>query len=98
MVAALVGDNGRITLNWAVDQPFLPKPAVKVLLNLASIGIDALVRGGTLVIGAEQRGRHVRDRECAPQAQRIAFDENIGKALSGTPARKSSPAAPRLRT
>ncbi|WEK46088.1 MAG: histidine phosphotransferase family protein [Candidatus Andeanibacterium colombiense] len=81
-ITALVGDNGRISLNWAVAQPFLPKPAVKLLLNLAAIGIDALVRGGTLVIGAE-----VRDGTCeiavSAEGPRIAFDENIGKALSG---------------
>src|SRR6188508_1792327 len=29
VIAALVGDNGRITLNWGVRDAFLPKPAVK---------------------------------------------------------------------
>ena len=51
----LVGDNGRIVLQWAVAEPELAKPAVKVLLNLAAIGIDALPRGGQLDIGAERR-------------------------------------------
>ena len=83
VIAALVGDNGRIELNWAVSQPFLPKPAVKLLLNLASIGIEALVRGGTLVIGAETRGGACEIAVSA-EGPRIAFDENIGKALSGT--------------
>jgi histidine phosphotransferase ChpT len=56
---------------------------VKVLLNLAAIGIDALIRGGTLAIGAERRGGAT---EIAVRAagQRVAFDANIGKALDGS--------------
>ena len=56
LVNALVAHNDRITVNWALGGDTLPKPAVKTLLNLALIGIEALVRGGTLDIGAELRG------------------------------------------
>jgi hypothetical protein len=61
----------------------LPKPAVKVLLNLASIAIDALVRGGTLAVGAERRdgATEIAVRAAGP---RVAFDGNIGKALDGS--------------
>src|SRR5690606_19602665 len=55
LIAALVKANERIALEWAVAEPRLPKPAVKVLLNLAAIAIDALIRGGTLAVGAEKR-------------------------------------------
>ena len=55
LVDALIGNNGRITANWALGAPALPKTAVKVLLNLSMIAIEALVRGGTLDIGAELR-------------------------------------------
>src|SRR5688500_7521253 len=55
LVAGLVSGNERIVLQWGVSEPELPKPAVKVLLNLASIAIDALVGGGTLEVGAECR-------------------------------------------
>src|SRR5690606_5470021 len=55
VVDALVGNNGRIEVQWALASDSLPKPAVKTLLNLALIGIEALVRGGTLDIGAELR-------------------------------------------
>jgi histidine phosphotransferase ChpT len=83
LISGLVQGNGRITLEWAVSEPTLPKPAVKVLLNLASIAIDALIRGGTLLIGAEQRDGAT---EIAVHAsgQRVAFDANIGKALDGS--------------
>ena len=55
LVNALVGNNERVTVNWALGVESLPKPAVKVLLNLALIGLEALVRGGTLDVGAESR-------------------------------------------
>jgi len=83
LIAALVGDNGRIALNWVVGSQSLPKSAVKVLLNLSAIGIEALPRGGTLDIGAEVRGTAC---EIVVRAAggRIAFDQNVGKALQGT--------------
>jgi histidine phosphotransferase ChpT len=83
LIAALVGSNGRVELRWAVSEAALPKPAVKVLLNLASIALDALVRGGTLSIGAERREGST---EIAVRAagSRVAFDGSIGKALDGS--------------
>jgi histidine phosphotransferase ChpT len=83
LIAALVKANERIQLEWAVADESLPKPAVKVLLNLGAIAIDALVRGGTLAVGAERRGgaTEIAVRAAGP---RVAFDTNIGKALEGT--------------
>ena len=79
---ALVAGNARITLGWALGAAALPKPAVKVMLNLAHIAIDALVRGGTLDIGAEQRdgASEIVVRAAGPK---IAFDPVIGRALDG---------------
>ena len=83
LVEGLVGDNGRIALQWGVVDAELPKPAVKVLLNLAAIGIDALPRGGALDIGAERRDGAT---EIAVRAagEKIAFDKSIGAALDGS--------------
>ncbi|MCW1382962.1 histidine phosphotransferase family protein [Novosphingobium sp. KCTC 2891] len=83
LVDALVGNNGRIAVNWVLGGDSLPKPAVKTLLNLSLIAIDALVRGGTLDIGAEA---HEGGSEIVVRAsgQRIAFDPAIGQALDGT--------------
>ena len=61
----------------------LPKAAVKVLLNLAAIGIDALPRGGELQVGGEQRGGATEIAVRAAGAK-IAFDPTIGQALDGT--------------
>lgn len=95
LLAALVANNERLQLDWAVAEPKLAKPAVKVLLNLAAIGMDSLVRGGVLAIGAETRGGMT---EIAIRAggTRVAFDPVIGKALDGTldPAELSGRTAP----
>jgi histidine phosphotransferase ChpT len=49
----LFGADGRVELGWLVEDDSLPKGAVKLLLNLALIAGDALVRGGRLDVGAE---------------------------------------------
>ncbi len=83
LVEALIADNKPIELNWALAEPQLPKGAVKVLLNFAQIAIDALVRGGTLDIGAETRD-NASEIVVRASGSKIAFDETIGKALNGT--------------
>ena len=83
LITALLGDSGRTQLAWQVSGDMLPKPAVKTLLNLALIGIEALVRGGTLEVGAELRegASEIVIRAAGP---RIAFDPAIGQALDGS--------------
>ena len=55
-IEGLLSDAKRTTLGWLVEAEALPKPAIKVLLNLALIANEALVRGGTLDVGAEENG------------------------------------------
>lgn len=102
VVDALVGNNGRIEVQWSLAGDMLPKPAVKTMLNLALIGIEALVRGGTLVIGAELRTDELEGgaSEIVVRASgpRIAFDPVVGRALDGSLAAaelssKTAPAA-----
>ncbi len=83
LVEALAANNRRITVTWNVSAPALPKPAVKVLLNLSLFGIEALVRGGNLEIGAEMREGSTEIAVRASGAK-IAFDETVGRALDGT--------------
>ncbi|TCD02035.1 histidine phosphotransferase [Erythrobacteraceae bacterium CFH 75059] len=82
LIEALAGSNSRVTLHWALTSSALLKDAVKVMLNLAQIGLEALVRGGTLDIGAE-----ISDGQSEivvrATGSRIAFDEEIGRALEG---------------
>jgi histidine phosphotransferase ChpT len=98
LVDALVGNNGRIEVNWALASDSLPKPAVKTLLNLALIGIEALVRGGTLDIGAELRaeegGKGASEIVVRATGARIAFDPDIGRAHDGSLPQLSSRTAP----
>lgn len=95
LLSALVSGNERLQLDWAVSEPKLAKPAVKVLLNLAAIGMDALVRGGVLAVGAETRGGFTEIAVRAAGA-RVTFDPTIGQALQGTldPAELSGRTAP----
>jgi histidine phosphotransferase ChpT len=83
LVDALVSANSRVSVNWMFGVDSLPKPAVKTMLNLALIGLDALVRGGTLDIGAEVRDGNT-EIVVRAAGQRIAFDGTIGQALEGT--------------
>ncbi|HVF93445.1 MAG TPA: histidine phosphotransferase family protein [Sphingomonas sp.] len=55
-IEGLLVDNKRTELGWFVEAATLPKPAIKVLLNLAMIASEALVRGGKLDIGGEESG------------------------------------------
>ena len=86
LIEALVSDKPKVTINWALADATLAKPAVKVLLNFAQIAIDALVRGGSLDIGAERRDGacEIVVRAAGPK---IAFDEMSGHALDGSLAR-----------
>ncbi|MEA3081671.1 MAG: histidine phosphotransferase ChpT [Sphingomonadales bacterium] len=83
----LFGPERRIELGWVVSDDKLPKVAVKVLLNLALIAGDALVRGGRLDVGAERDGGEV---ELAVRAEgpRILLDpvlrETLANGASGT--------------
>lgn len=82
VIEALAADARRVELNWALAVDSLPKPAVKVLLNFAQMGLDALVRGGTLDIGAERRDG-ASEIVVRASGAKVAFDESIGEALQG---------------
>ena len=87
LIDALAGNNERIRLTWNIGGQTLPKPAVKVLLNLALIGIESLVRGGTLELGAELRedgNGGTSEIVVRATGSKIAFDPNVGRALDGS--------------
>lgn len=83
VLAALTEGEGKVTLEWAVEAESLPKCALKVLLNLAGLGMDALVRGGTLAVGAE-RGPGAIEIVVRASGPRIAFGQDMGAALDGS--------------
>ncbi len=65
-----------------VEEPVLPKQAIKVLLNLALIGGDALIRGGQLDIGAEIVEGQI-EIVVRADGPRIILDPELRAALSG---------------
>lgn len=76
----IFGPEKRIELGWMVADDKMPKGAVKLLLNLAMIAGDSLVRGGKLDIGAESNGGSL---ELAIRAEgpRVLFDPALRDML-----------------
>jgi histidine phosphotransferase ChpT len=77
----LFGAERRIELGWVVSDEKLPKDAVKLLLNLAMLAGDALVRGGRLDVGAERQDDEI---ELAVRAEgpRILLDPALRETLA----------------
>jgi histidine phosphotransferase ChpT len=76
----LFGSDGRTEIGWMVSGGKLPKGAAKLLLNLALIGGDALVRGGRLDIGAEQ-GPDGIEIAIRAEGSRIVLDAGVKAML-----------------
>ncbi|MEO6248642.1 MAG: histidine phosphotransferase family protein [Sphingomicrobium sp.] len=91
-IEGLYGTEKRIELNWMVRDDRLPKAAVKLLLNLAMLAGDALVRGGTLLIGAEAREREV-EVVIRAEGPRILLDTSLRAALTGAAGDQIEPRA-----
>ncbi len=83
LIESLIGDSGKITLGWALQNEALPKKAIKILLNLALIAKESLVRGGSLDVGAEKGDLGIEVVVRAAGAK-IALDSGIRTALDGT--------------
>lgn len=81
-IEGLFGGDGRIQLGWMVEEPKMSKAALKVLLNLVLIAGDALVRGGSLAVGAERHGDGL-DIVVRAEGPRIVLDPELKKALLG---------------
>ena len=79
-LAGLFGD-GKIELGWAVGDDKLPKGAVKLLLNLALLVGDALVRGGRLDVGAEARDGEI-EIAVRGEGPRILLDPVLRETLA----------------
>jgi histidine phosphotransferase ChpT len=76
----LFGADKRVELGWIVEDDELPKGAVKLLLNLALIAGDALVRGGRLDVGAEN-GEAGLELVIRAEGQRILLDPTLRETL-----------------
>jgi histidine phosphotransferase ChpT len=81
-IEGLFGDNHKVNLGWLVEDATLPKTGIKVLLNLALIAGDALIRGGQLDVGAEVVGGQV-EIVVRADGPRIVLDPELRTALLG---------------
>ncbi len=77
----IFGAERRIELGWLVSDATLSKGAMKLLLNLALLAGDALVRGGRLDVGAESTSEGL---ELAIRAEgpRIILDPTFRDVLA----------------
>ena len=80
-LAGLVGAEGKVELGWMVAEPKLPKDAVKLLLNIAMIAGDGLVRGGRLDVGAE-KGAGGLEMVIRAEGPRLMIDPVIREVLA----------------
>jgi histidine phosphotransferase ChpT len=81
-IDGLFGSDGRVAINWLVDEATLSKTAIKVLLNIVLIAGDALVRGGRLDIGVEVAGRRT-EIVVRAEGPRLVLDPELRTALTG---------------
>lgn len=77
----LYGADKRTELGWMVANDKLPKGAVKLLLNLAMIAGDALVRGGRLDVGAERRNGAL-EMVIRAEGPRILLDPKLRETIA----------------
>jgi histidine phosphotransferase ChpT len=81
-IEGLLVDNKRIDFQWIVEAERLPKSAIKVMLNLALVASEAMVRGGTLAVGGEENDGHV-EVVVQIEGQRIVLDPELRATLIG---------------
>ena len=77
----LYGADKKTELGWIVADDKLPKGAVKLLLNLAMIAGDALVRGGRLDVGAERRDGSL-EMVIRAEGPRILLDPKLRETIA----------------
>ena len=78
-IDGLLVDNKRTTFNWWVEAETLPKTAL--MLNLAMIASEALVRGGTLDVGGEENGGQL-EIVVKIEGPRIILDPELRRTLT----------------
>ena len=77
----LFGADGKVELGWVVEGEKLPKGAIRLLLNLALLAGDSLVRGGRLDVGAE-RGNGEIELAVRAEGPRILLDPLLRETLA----------------
>lgn len=79
-IEGLLTGDGKIAVDWLVEDASLNKAAVKAMLNLAMLAGESLVRGGRLAIGAETRGT-ATELVIRAEGTRLVLDPEIAATL-----------------
>lgn len=72
----------KVALDWRLDMPSIDKDAMKLLLNLALLAGEGLIRGGTLVIG-NSGAEEAEEIVIAADGERYLFSDTARAALAG---------------
>lgn len=81
----------KVRVEWLIVPGVMPKTAIKILLNLALIAGDALLRGGVLQVAVEQNGA-VLDIAVRAEGPRLLLGDDQRQALNGaTPESEMTP-------
>lgn len=75
-------DANRVTIQWDITRPSLDKRLVKLLLNMALLAGEAMIRGGTLIIDLQEGGGQYTLAVTA-KADRFVFADGARDALVG---------------
>lgn len=73
---------GKIAIEWVNKSESLSKTAAKILLNLAFLAGEALPRGGTILLGSEEREDMV-EIVVRGEGPRITFDPAVRAVADG---------------
>ncbi|CAM3145751.1 Histidine phosphotransferase ChpT C-terminal domain-containing protein [Sphingomonas antarctica] len=93
-IEGLLTNDGKIAVDWLVEDASLDKAAIKVMLNLALLAGEALVRGGRVAVGAETGG-NTTELVIRAEGARLVLDPEVAATLTGghaTPTPKLAPA------
>jgi histidine phosphotransferase ChpT len=91
-IEGLLG-GGKIEVDWLVEDTQLDKASVKVMLNLAMLAGEALVRGGRLAVGAESRGA-ATELVIRAEGTRLVLDPEVASTLANGHAAPTPKLAP----
>ncbi len=78
LAEGLISGDGRVTLKWNAPDVSRPKPQVKLALNLFTIAITCIPRGGEIVVEADDAGMTITAR-----GRKAALPEKTAAVLTG---------------
>ena len=74
-----VYDGGKVVIDWQVNAEGLNKPAARILLNLVMLAMQAIPRGGTMTVKADD-STHINLESTGPKARLV---DMVSKTLAG---------------